>query len=387
VAALWSGGGVAVVARSRSTGALAFARTHDEGGELTAMVSLPVSLDDIELVGAWPNLGLLGRPTNDGGAGRVLLRLGETIEAGSAAPVIVGAAVCATAEGVYSIARDVSGWKTAFYPLADGGAETTGGVLPNRAEATVVCGQHRAFFVARGAGELRALAWSHSAERNPPALLPAPTSEGASDETLMTAMDDELVIVKLDGSIIESLVWSGQGVPGWRKSSALAQEGLSLEALEGQNGEIGLLFLRTIAKAKGCPAGDATDAVAEVAIVEARSGKLVHAPEPVETWRCGSEPGPFFTGWAGGRFIVAWPRGADATCTRAGVRRGGIGFASVDPKSGRATVGRISRPAETIADAGCDDARCYAVALTRGSDPCASDGPESGRVEVIAYPP
>ncbi len=44
---------------------------------------------------------------------------------------------------------------------------------------------------------------------------------------------------------------------------------------------------------------------------------------------------------------------------------------------------RIARPADDIVDAGCDDARCYAVALVRGA---AEDGTSPEAVTVLAYP-
>jgi hypothetical protein len=218
-------------------------------------------------------------------------------------------------------------------------------------------------------------------------LLPkVPPGDGEA-ETLMSAVDDDLVIVKVDRSALHTLLWSGARGASWRGAEIAPREGRVLEAVEASREWLGLLFVRTTPKAKGCSGSETIDSLAEVAIVEVASGKLVHAPDAVETWRCGAEPGPFFSGWSRGKLVVGWPRGADVACARAGVRRGGLGFAEVDPAGGRAAVGRVARPAETIAEAGCGETRCYAVALTRGGDPCgAADGPESGRLELVAYP-
>jgi hypothetical protein len=129
------------------------------------------------------------------------------------------------------------------------------------------------------------------------------------------------------------------------------------------------------------------DTVAEVVIVDDAGGRVIHPPERIETWRCGAEPGPFFSGWAGGQLVVAWPRGADAACARAGVRYGGLSYAIVEPKASRAKTGRAGRAAEAIADAGCVEEKCYVAALTRGADPCgAADSADAGTLEMFAFP-
>jgi hypothetical protein len=385
VAAVRWTGAVGAVARDRATGELAFAKIDDGAGTVTA-VALPAGLDDPELVGSANGLGVIARAAGDAGDGRMLLRLGAAREPRAVPAVSIGAAACATEDGVYAMTRDKAGWKGSFFPLGEPSPEPSSVTLSGRSEATIVCGRHRAFAVLSGSGELRAIAWTPTKHDASPTVLPKPATAGDED-TAMATMDDDLVIVKLERSVVHTLVWKGEGTSAWRKSDAIAKEGLALEAVDADQGKIGLLFVRTVAKAKGCPAGETSDAVAEVALVDPASGKLVHAPESIETWKCGAEPGPFFLGWAGGKLVVAWPRGADAACTRAGVKRGGVGYAEVDPVTGKARVGRVARPAETIAPAGCDEAKCYAVALTRGSDPCGpSDGPEAGRLDVIAYP-
>jgi len=388
VAALRVNGATAVVARDRATALLTFTKFGDDH-RAAAAVPLPAGLDEPELLGSSFDLGLLARATADAADGRALLRISLAGDAGSGRTeaATVGSAACSTADGVYSLSREATGWRGSFFPLTEVAADKEGPLLAGRAQATIVCGQHRAFVVLSAAGELRAAAWTPSAHEVHPVDLPKPPSSGAEEDTLMAAMGDKLVIAKLERSTLHTLVWPDEG-SDWRRAEAAGLQGLALEALEPGQGQLGLLFVRTTARAKGCPRTDVADAVAEVALVDAVSGQFVHAPESVETWRCGAEPGPFFSGWADGNFLVAWPRGADAACVRAGVRRGGLGYAEVDRQTGRAHVGRVMRPAETIVEAGCDAMKCYAVALTRGADACgAADGPDSGRLEIISYPP
>lgn len=382
-------GGIDAVARDRATGDLTLVRLDDRSPQAPTVMPLKASLDDPELVVSSLDLGVLGRKVTDGGTGRVLLRVAWDADAGvkriDLSPV--GSAVCATMEGVYSIAREATAWRGTFVALTEAGGEASGPTLVGRSEATVICGQHRAFVVTNTGGELRALAWSPSSHNAQPALL-ARSPSAAGGETIMSALADNLVIAKLQKSTFSTLVWPGEtSGSAWRSDAMAPADGRTLEAMEPWQGQLGLLFVHAIAKVKGCTGGEKTDSVAEVGLADVATGKLARAPEPVETWKCGAEPGPFFTGWANGKFVVAWPRGPDAACAAAGVRRGGIGYAAVDPRTGRARVGRVLRPADAIVDAGCDATQCYAVALTRGPNPCdASDGPESGRLEVISYP-
>jgi hypothetical protein len=329
----------------------------------------------------------LGQGASDGGEGRLLVRGVADEDAGIrwSEPAPLGGAACSTTVGVYALAREATGWRGTFFPLS-GAGEAKGPLLAGRAQATVVCGQQGAFVVLSEEGELRASRWT-PVEHHPISLPSAPPP--ASDEdTLMASIDDKLVVAKLRASEVYTLVWQNEKKPRtWRKAELISKDHLTLEAIEPGHDRIGLLFVRTIRRAKGCPAGEAADAVAEVAIVDETTGQFVHPPEAVETWRCGAEPGPFFSGWAQGKLMVAWPRGADAACLHAGVRRGGIGYAEVDGRTGRARVAKIARAAETIVGAGCDGPRCYAIAVTRGSDPCGpADALDAGRLEMIAYP-
>ena len=204
---------------------------------------------------------------------------------------------------------------------------------------------------------------------------------------LMAAMGDGLALVALQGRTLAVAIFRpDEPVTRWQKVTLAGGDDAALESIEPDGGKIGFLMLRTVPATKGCRTSDANDTVAEVAIFDVEAGKLVHAPERVETWRCGAEPGPFFSGWAAGKFMIGWPRGADAACSRARVRWGGLGFAVVD--AGGARVQHIGRPGDSIAEAGCDARKCYAVVLTRGTDPCGpADGPEAGKLEIVAYPP
>jgi hypothetical protein len=384
-------GATAVLAHDRGAGRLVLAKFDDAvpSNIRTTSLELASGVNDLELLGSSTDLALLVRGGADGSDAPLFYRVRADGDAGVTLgdPLSIGTVACATIDGLFSLRRDGSLWKGSFRSLSSEGDEIAGPTVNARSEITLVCGQHRAFVAVNTDGAIRVLAWSASDFDPRPTSLPKPP--GSDDDALMTAMDDQLVVANLKGAFLNTLVWQpGGGKANWHKASLSGGDEVTLEAVEAVSGFLGLLMLRTTDAAKACRGGDAMDAVAEVAILDIETGKLVHPPERIETWRCGAEPGPFFSGWANGKLVIAWPRGADAACARAGVRHGGVGFAEVDPKSGRARVGRAGTPAEAVTSAGCDGAKCYAAVVTRGTDPCGpADGREAGRLAVIPYPP
>jgi hypothetical protein len=260
---------------------------------------------------------------------------------------------------------------------------------PAKSEATLVCGQHRVFLTTASDETSRVLTWINGERPPAPVFLPKMVGSPGESDTSMAPFEDQLVAVKLDETgAVRIWKWKGGAAPTvWTKAVLGAKGDAGLEAVIPAAGMVGLVLTRTVDPGKSCRDADALDTVAEVAIVDDVSGRVVHAPERIETWRCGAEPGPFFSGWAQGQLVVAWPRGADAACARAGVRYGGITYAAVEPRATHAKIGRAGRPTESIADAGCVDGKCYVAALTRGSDPCASaDSADAGTLEMFSFP-
>jgi hypothetical protein len=393
-------GRTVVAARERAGPGLVLSTYFDTAPADPNVSKLGPMPEDSELLVASGELGLLSRERIDGGSRRVLYRVAVDADAAPAVadPLPVGDAVCATLDGIHWLAREGSGFKGWLRPIAPAGADVLPGPLfPSQSEITLVCGEHRAFLASSVEGQVRVVVWEKSeqdaAKVEPrPVVLAKPPLASAPTDLLMAAMDDRLALVALEARTIAVAIFRpDEAITRWQKVTLTAGAEATLEAIEPAAGKIGLLMLRTVPAAKGCRTSDATDAsdtVAEVAIFDVEAGKLVHSPDRVETWRCGAEPGPFFSGWAAGKFVIGWPRGADAACARARVRHGGLGFAVVDPGQGRARVGHTGPPSDAIVEAGCDAQKCYAVALTRGGDPCGpADGPEAGKLEIIAYPP
>jgi hypothetical protein len=402
--------GATVVAARDRTGSTWLLSTYFDTAPGEPRVSRlgPLS-EDSELLTASGDLGLLSREHVDGGSRRVLYRVFDDADASPPVgdPITVGDAVCATLDGIHWLEREGSGWKGWLRPNGSVGSDVTAGpVFLSQSEITLVCGGHRAFLASNVDGQVRVVAWPKGdrpdaaitrATESRPVVLSKPPLARIPEDMLMGAMDDRLVLVALEAKAIAVAIFRPEeAATRWQKVTLANDDEATLEAIEPDStsdgpqgpGKIGLLMLRPVAAIKPCRSSDAGDTVAEVAIFDAATGKLVHSPERVETWRCGAEPGPFFSGWAAGKFVIGWPRGADAACARARVRWGGLGFAVVDPGGARVRVGHAGSPSDTIAEAGCEAEKCYAVGLTRGSDPCGPpDGPEAGKVEIITYPP
>lgn len=328
----------------------------------------------------------LGGATTDGGRGRRFVALDAKLEP-AGEPFSAGDGACATADGVATISRSAEGWDVRFAADAVHSAAIAGPGAGASAEATLACGDHRLFVVPSGEGARRAVAWTPGADAGAGS---AELPPGVGDDGTAIATDGETLVAAKIGAtgVVELLSWSGEAAaPAWFATKLREGSEATLESIDARRGVVGLVTTREL-PAKGCPGGgDATDTVAEVSLVERASGEVVRAPERIETWRCGADAGPFWIGWAADRFVVVWPRGADAACARAGLRWGGVGFAAVERASGHVRAGRAGRAADAIAFAGCDDARCWLAALTRGDQACAAaDAPRAGTIDLVAIP-
>jgi hypothetical protein len=385
----------AVAGRDRRNGQVVLAYSFDDSwtSERTLRVgeSGAVVADDIEVFGSQDKVALAVRGLSAKGSAKRLYRVDLGVDAGRqlSSPVDAGEASCATDDGVFSLYRDADALRSKFRPFVGTDPEIEGLVGPAKSEATLVCARHRVFLAATVQDTSRVFVWARGEKPVSPVVVPKVAGNSGESETSMAGLEDGLVAVKLDenGTVF---VWKCKGdksPSAWTRASLGEKGEAGLEAIVPSAGMLGIVLTRSVDPGKSCKDTDALDTVAEVAIVDDTTGRVLHPPERVETWRCGAEPGPFFTGWVDGQLVVAWPRGADAACARAGVRFGGISYAIVGPKAGRARLGRAGRPAEAVADAGCVGTKCYVAALTRGPDPCAAaDSPAAGTLEMFSLP-
>jgi hypothetical protein len=328
----------------------------------------------------------------DAGARRLLTGL-DAQRTQRVGPLEVGDAACATVGAVAWVDRAEAGWRLRSWAFG-APAEASGPSLPASVDVAIECGQTRVFAVTGSADAAQVVSWVPGAETSAGAVLVPPLAAGGGgdrdERPAMTVASDTLILAAVGrAATLAVWAWSGDGAaPAWLRTKLRVGEGAGVEVVEASEDAIGILTTREVEASRGCPSGsDPTDTIAEIALVGRADGRVMHPLERVESWRCGAEPARFWSGMPGGRFVAAWARGADAACVRAGVRRGGVGFVSVDAGGGRATIGRAGRPAETFADAGCDERACYVAAITRGPDACAPvDGAAAGAIELFSFP-
>jgi hypothetical protein len=91
--------------------------------------------------------------------------------------------------------------------------------------------------------------------------------------------------------------------------------------------------------------------------------------------------GPFFTGALGDAVSVAWvERVPVAGKARAPIA--GLAHRTVNAAGAPGELVRAEQPADALVDAGCDGARCYAVALARRAG---MDAMIPGLARVLRY--
>ena len=118
------------------------------------------------------------------------------------------------------------------------------------------------------------------------------------------------------------------------------------------------------------------DVVVEAMVLDRRTGRTLVVGRELDRWPLREKRSPLWVRWMGSRLIVAWVRGQE-----------GFGYAALDPASTSVAPVHVDAPADELAFAGCDTARCYAIALARGDRaPGTSEGAEAGVAHVLAFP-
>lgn len=300
------------------------------------------------------------------------------------APSEVGGASCATRDAVWSSdgARAISrGW--------DGSSTKID--LPKDEEASLLCGQTSAFALldsderttllplgprgpsgAAGAGEGR---------RSPITVLRE--SELGDDEQREVAeytVGDDVGVVRLGASgtvVVRELGSAGLGA--LRKLKTMIPKDDDLVAVDASPKLLAIVYTEDASAT--CPSTPNDTSVA-TKVLALRVDRQTGGESTVELspGKCGHEIGPFFTGAVGDGVSVAWPeRVGGAGHARAPIA--GLAHAVVAP-SGDPTLARIDQAADALVDAGCDGARCYAVALARHEG---ADAMLQGFAKVLRY--
>jgi hypothetical protein len=290
-------------------------------------------------------------------------------------PFPIGAASCVTDselawmqqahDGSWSIERRSFGAAPPSTPLT----------LAEGRDPTLVCGTRRLF--ALGDGEVDVMLNLVVDDKLRPAQAVLRDSEFRGDDERgheLYAVGDILGIVRLgeSGKVVTREVEGGR-LPPWRTLRTRLTLADDVELVDGNQASAIVAFTREAG-------GDAGGAGALDAVLWERKG-----PREAEVEVAPNDPshvrGPFFSGAVPGGVVLAWPeRPAHAEEGAAAID--GLAYRVVSLE-GAGEPKRIVRALDDVVDAGCDEARCYAVALLHHPG---DDGGEPEAIEVLAYP-
>ncbi len=309
-------------------------------------------------------------------------------------PFDVGSLVCATDDGLAwseAAPNDATRVHLRTYASASQGAlaprDVTGPVT--MADFTLACGAHRAFAVIEGdeASPTKILVTSGvslTVGEGREATI-APMALGRDEERDLFAFvdgvdgvdSDELGLVRIasGGEVQAATLHEGSlNLIHAEKARVVAEDDVvGVDADPRQ-----VVVVTTHDESDACPNGRGGSSVHALRISRQPGGGSATSLR-VAPAACGKDVGPFWTNTLARSVVVAWAeRSSRPAKTSAPVT--GLAYRVLDEG---ATTSRIAAAADAIADAGCDEARCYAVALVREPG---RDGMTPEAISVISYP-
>ena len=295
-------------------------------------------------------------------------------------PIEVGSFVCATDDGLaWSDGAANGATRVRLRTYASGGAshDDTGPAL--MADFSLTCGAHRAFALSEGDESTPTKVYRIGGEAGPLeplATITALTLGRDEERDLFPWVDgDEIGLVRVaqGGEVQAATLHDGAAslIHADRARVVPEDDVVGIDADARQ-----VVVVTTHDESDACPNGRGGSSVNALKIPRAGGSATSLRLAPAG---CGKDVGPFWTNSFGRSVVVAWPeRSSRPAKTSAPVT--GLAYRTLE--EGGAT-GRIALLADAIADAGCDERRCYAVALVRKPG---DDGSKPEATSVLAYP-
>jgi hypothetical protein len=290
----------------------------------------------------------------------------------------VGAAACTTMDELAWVEHSPTGsWLVKTQPFGTATA-TLALTLPEDRDPALLCAAHTGFGFAEGEDDVLMGSWRPATHGLP--LRVIQDSDFKADEERgheLYTVGDVLGVVRVGsgGSVAAREVTQGHPT-SWRRLTHKLAEGDDV-ALVDADAHAAVLAFSHDASAAG---NDVTGQSSVQAIVWEREGgrEVGYQVAPPDAGRV---RGPFWSGAVTGGVVVGWvERGGRADGGGAPISAMAYRLLSLDSLG---ESHRVERPADDLVDAGCDDVRCYAVALARGAG---EDGGQPEVVQVIAYP-
>lgn len=296
-------------------------------------------------------------------------------------PTDVAAGSCATRDALWY----TDGKRIHSRPWA---ASATHASLPGDKEgAVLVCGAHRAFGLLDEDDGTSLVSWGGvdggaGGVTLTSLLKESEFGEDEQRERSEYTVGDDVGVVRLSvgGAVSMREVHAGAAGP-LRKLKTTIPRDDDVVAVDASPRAVVVVFTEDVGEA--CPKGDGAAANVSTRVKALRVDRTTFEESVVElsAGMCGREVGPFFTGALGDGVSVAWvERLPVAGMSRAPIA--GLAHRSVPASGPAGELARIDQPADALVDAGCDGARCYAVALARRAG---MDAMVPGLARVIRY--
>jgi hypothetical protein len=335
---------------------------------------------ELHLRPAGDGAALVWRGLHDGKTGRVLVLLGPHGEL-RGAPTEIGAAFCATGDGMAWIDPHTSGpSRVLARRWADAAPREVIAVAPDR-DPALSCGSHAVYVLGDGDDDLTAAAFvPGDAAAQAPRVAVRDADFGDDDEREHDAytVGDDLGLVRVGsaGAIAVREIPRGGEAGPWRRLKHTISPDDDVVAVDGDSAATYVVF--THDADDSCPGVGSTAESVRALRVDRKSGaeSLINLA-PAD---CGRSPGPFWIAASPGGAAVGWVERATKLPPKAAPIAGVmVRAAAPDAPAPR----RIDLQADAVVDAGCDDQGCSIAALLR---PAGGDGMQPGPIGVFAYP-
>jgi hypothetical protein len=325
-------------------------------------------------------VALVWRGPRAGKVGRALVLIGPRGEL-RGDPTEIGAAFCATADGLAWIDPRTSGaTRVLARRLGDAAGREVLSVSPDR-DPALVCGDHVVVVLGDGDDDLTATAFVPGAAAKPRVVAIRDADFGDDDEREHDAytLGDDLGLVRVGSSgavALREVPRDGAPTP-WRRLKQTIPPDDDVVAVDGDADAT--LIVVTHDADDACPGiGSTAESVWAVRVDRKTGAESVLSLAPAD---CDRSPGPFWiAASAPGGSTVAW---AERTPRAAPKAPPITGVALRTLVAGAAKGRRIELLADAVVDAGCDDRACSIAALVRPTD---GDGMQPEAISVFAYP-
>jgi hypothetical protein len=297
-------------------------------------------------------------------------------------PFDVGSFVCATDDGLaWSEGAPNGATRVRLRTYSNGSSPHDDTGPATMADFTLTCSAHRAFAVVEGdeATPTKVYAVGSGSGAAEPTTTIAPMALGRDEERDLFPWTegDELGLVRVSsgGEVQAATVGAGALSLVHAEKARVTPEddivGVDADARQ-------VVLVTTHDESDACPNGRGGSSVHALRIPRQTAGagatSLLIAPSA-----CGRDVGPFWTNTLGRGVMVAWAeRASRREKTSAPIT--GLAYRALEEG---ATTARVGQAADALTDAGCDDTRCYAVALVREPG---SDGMKPEAMKILAYP-